>query len=252
MELYEGKYGELLRKHLSGDIPEKEQAELFRWLEEDPARQALLKDLERIWERSEEYETPVFNVHTAWAKMQERITAPPEQASGKWYRKPLMAAASAVLLVLAAALFYFLLRPGYSEVLVRTRQGETKEVFLPDGSAVSLNGNSLLSYDRRMNQKRERRVRLEGEALFEVAENAEKPFIVGVNETETRVLGTSFNILSGPGRESVKVSLLSGKVEFSVPGSRKDPVVLTPGYEVIYNEKDESLIRQRYGNGNFL
>ena len=67
------------------------------------------------------------------------------------------------------------------------------KINLEDGSIVTLEKQSKLSYPTHF-QKNKRMVILEGEALFEIAKNPEKPFYVYDNEIVTKVLGTRFSI----------------------------------------------------------
>lgn len=64
---------------------------------------------------------------------------------------------------------------------------------LPDGSVVTLNKESVLSYPSRFNKKK-RTVELKGEAFFDIKPNREQPFEIRVNRITVTVLGTSFNI----------------------------------------------------------
>lgn len=59
----------------------------------------------------------------------------------------------------------------------------------------------------------QRRVKLEGEAYFEVAKDKKHPFIVSSNKQEVKVLGTHFNISSYTDEASVKTTLLEGAVD---------------------------------------
>jgi ferric-dicitrate binding protein FerR (iron transport regulator) len=88
-----------------------------------------------------------------------------------------------------------------------------REVILPDGSSVTLNRGSRLSY-RGSFGTGSRDVILEGEALFNVVPNVSIPFQVFAGASVVKVTGTSFSV-SETGDGSVKVSVLSGKVELS-------------------------------------
>lgn len=124
--------------------------------------------------------------------------------------------------------------------LVVPRGGEYK-IVLSDGSRVWINSQSVVEFPAYF-VKGERRVRLKGEAYFEVSKDVEKPFIVEVGNKEIRVLGTSFNVNDYDGR--FVTTLVTGKVKVSV--NDKD-YILTPsmqarieGKEVCVNEVDVS------------
>ena len=109
--------------------------------------------------------------------------------------------------------------------LVIPRGGEYK-IVLADGSQVWINSQSVLEFPACFVGK-ERRVRLQGEAYFEVTKNVERPFIVDMGNKEIRVLGTSFNVNDYDGK--FVTTLVSGKVQVFV--NDKD-YVLTSSMQV--------------------
>jgi transmembrane sensor len=91
-----------------------------------------------------------------------------------------------------------------------TRRGEVRLVPLADGSAITLNTDTKLDVDY---SKAERKVELlQGEALFNVAHDRARPFIVRAGDTHIRAVGTSFTVRRMPG-EKVKVLVREGVVE---------------------------------------
>ncbi|MBS7781111.1 FecR domain-containing protein, partial [Acidovorax sp. CCYZU-2555] len=108
---------------------------------------------------------------------------------------------------------------------IATGPGEMRAVALPDGTRVTLNFDSRLAvryYPRRRN------VELAGgEAFFQVAPDAHKPFTVDSGASQVRVVGTAFNLRSGPPQFVVKV--LEGQVEVRPDRRRADAPVLQLG-----------------------
>jgi len=100
--------------------------------------------------------------------------------------------------------------------LTTPRGGEYK-LILPDGSKVWLNAASSLRYPTTFTGNT-REVELEGEGYFEVAKNAAKPFHVKTSGQDVEVLGTHFNVNAYKDEETVKTTLLEGKVRV---GSRQ-------------------------------
>lgn len=92
-------------------------------------------------------------------------------------------------------------------------RGETFKVVLSDGTEVILNANTRLSYPT-VFKGRERTVSLEGEAYFNVAKDAEHPFVVRSGNVRIRVLGTQFNVC-GYSPEDTRVTLIEGRVAVS-------------------------------------
>lgn len=102
------------------------------------------------------------------------------------------------------------------------RGGEYK-VALADGTVVYLNSATRLKYPIVFNEK-ERKVYLSGEAYFEVAKDAERPFLVEVANVEVKVYGTSFNVNSY--REgNVQTVLVEGSVGVKVLASGVESVI---------------------------
>lgn len=118
----------------------------------------------------------------------------------------------------------------YNKIIV-PRKGEY-QLMLADGSKVYLNSESELRFPTAFPGK-ERRVYLKGEGYFEVAANAEKPFIVTVGETDVRVLGTRFNVNAYRETEEIRTTLVSGKVRVTDRGNGKG-VLLAPGQQALW------------------
>lgn len=104
-------------------------------------------------------------------------------------------------------------------------------ITLNDGTKVWLNAESKLEYPSTFSEN-ERRVRITGEAYFDVAEDATRPFIVSTRSMDVRVFGTEFNINTRKD-ECIRTTLISGSVSVKSPGSEE--IKLTPGFTVELN-----------------
>lgn len=113
-------------------------------------------------------------------------------------------------------------------VLSTPRKGQY-QATLPDGSKVWLNAESSLHYPTAFTGN-QRKVELKGEAYFEVAHNAEQPFIVETASQQVKVLGTEFNINSYDNEPSTLTTLINGGIELN---RKKDKTVKTlkPGQQ---------------------
>ncbi len=113
-------------------------------------------------------------------------------------------------------LLYNVADPNQHEILyntIFTPRGGQYKVILPDGTNVWLNAASSLYFPTSFTGN-ERRVKITGEAYFEVAKNALMPFIVSAGDAEVQVLGTHFNIMAYKDEPVVKTTLLEGSVKF--------------------------------------
>lgn len=115
---------------------------------------------------------------------------------------------------------------------VATPRGGQFHITLPDGSEVWLNAGSSIRFPTAFPGS-ERRVELKGEAYFEIAKNAKKPFLVAVNNSEIKVLGTHFNIMAYDDEKEMNTTLLEGSVEVS-KGTESQRI--TPGHSAIINK----------------
>ena len=98
-------------------------------------------------------------------------------------------------------------------IIVSTPPATITSVQLSDGSKVLLSANSRLEYLKEFTDTI-RSIKLSGEARFEVAKDASRPFIVCTEQLQTRVLGTVFDVKAYP-RYSPDVILYQGRVNVS-------------------------------------
>jgi transmembrane sensor len=105
----------------------------------------------------------------------------------------------------------------------RTQIGEMRVVALSDGSVVFLNTNSEISV--RYSSKLRYIELVQGEALFDVAKNKQRPFIVQAGTTQVRAVGTSFTVKALPDRP-IQVLVKEGVVEINRPNTPVAPIVL--------------------------
>mgnify|MGYP000004802238 CR=1 FL=1 len=80
---------------------------------------------------------------------------------------------------------------------------------LSDGTKVWLNSRTKIEYPAVFADK-ERRIKLDGEAYFQVAQNIHKPFIVQTPKGNVEVLGTQFNVESYSDDSTFATALMEG------------------------------------------
>ncbi|HTN37211.1 MAG TPA: FecR domain-containing protein, partial [Arachidicoccus sp.] len=93
-----------------------------------------------------------------------------------------------------------------------TPRGARYHLTLSDGTKVWINAASSITFPVSF-RGRERQVAIKGEAYFEVAKNAARPFKVTVDEMEVTVLGTHFNINAYRDESTLNTTLLEGAVK---------------------------------------
>lgn len=124
-------------------------------------------------------------------------------------------------------------------ILKVPRGGEYK-ITLEDGTEVWMNSASELSYPVHFTGQ-ERRVRLSGEAYFQVARNESMPFIVETEGMDIQVLGTVFNVMAYTDEPKNIVTLVEGSVKVQSFDAQAK-VILQPGQQV-WLENGEMIVR---------
>lgn len=111
---------------------------------------------------------------------------------------------------------------------IATARGNQYMVVLPDGTKVWLNASSSITFPTAFTEN-ERRVKISGEAYFEVAKKANMPFIVSFSgDGEIEVLGTHFNVNTYNDDAVLRTTLLEGSVRIS---KNKATGILKPGQQ---------------------
>lgn len=111
---------------------------------------------------------------------------------------------------------------------IQTPKGGRYKISLPDGSRVWLNSASSLTYPTTFANS-ERKVKLTGEAYFEIVPNKKSPFRVESNNQVVEVLGTHFNINSYEDEDYIKTTLLEGSVRIILNSKTSNTQLLKPG-----------------------
>lgn len=135
------------------------------------------------------------------------------------------------------AVLLVVMQPWRASGTYATNVGELRTVILEDGTRISLNTATRV---RVALASAQRTVRVEeGEALFEVAKDARRPFVVRVADREVVALGTVFSVrltsTSEFGSDALDVTLIEGQVNVRAASGERDkasetrPVLLNPG-----------------------
>jgi transmembrane sensor len=171
-------------------------------------------------------------------------TAAREPGSGRAARPLFWRSSLAIALVLVASVLA--LRPWSAGEAYDTGVGEQRVVVLQDGTRLSLNTSTRIHVDFAESQ---RTVKVErGEALFEVAKDASRPFVVQAAGTEVVATGTAFLVQASPaakpGDQALAVTLVEGQVVVrSAAGENRQlerPLVMLPGQRLRLSRSDEA------------
>ncbi len=221
----------------SKELQQKVQGRLAQTAD-DAAADAAYRE---VWSQSDTSSIGDEQVNTAYQQIESRLFGC-RQVNHRlnWLH---MAAIWFVPILLLGAATYLYIAAGDREQVYEsidyvhhfTTYGERDEVTLPDGSKVWLNGGSLLIYPSHFS-KTDRKVCLAGEAYFDVAKDAERPFYIDINQLQLKVLGTTFNVSGYPEDLELTTTLKTGKVEICV-NQTGDRYQLNPHDQLVYNVK---------------
>ena len=140
--------------------------------------------------------------------------------------------AAAVIVLAVAGLLYLY---NTAQDMVQTTFGELKEQQLPDGSKVTLNANSTITYSKGWDKGSEREVWLKGEAYFHVSKTpAKSKFVVHTDRFDVVVTGTQFNVVNRA--DKTNIMLTEGSVTLLTPDGKSHK--MAPGDFVEVNNHE--------------
>ena len=199
----------------SPDADDDERQAFESWLMENTMHKEAYNAIEREWQELDDLDS--------WAKSElhilEKHMVQDENKHNNLFRVTGLAIATAMALVLLA---YILVinQPEVHEY--KTEKGEQLKLVLEDGSRIHL--NSASSIDVRFNSEAREIHIFEGEGLFDVAPERNRPFVVTVGKSKIVAVGTSFSVYYKKGEFDVTV--LEGRVAI-VPADMKPEKMAT-------------------------
>lgn len=222
---------ELIVKKLTEDIKDEEEQILISELGKNKSIERSYSKINIFWKKY----FPKTKNHSIIQQTEKKLgfTYQDNSKTSKW--KWIGIAASILLIVSLAFSVTTIIEKRQATTLneYSCRAKEIKTVTLSDGTKVWLNSSSLLiASEPFIGGKRE--VTLFGEAYFEVAPNAEKPFIVETMNLKTKVLGTHFNVVAFPTDDIHEISLYEGKVQLN-SNNNNNTAILSPGDRAYYD-----------------
>jgi transmembrane sensor len=203
---------ELLAKKLAKEMTLEEEQHLEDWLSQSPDNQRYFADFQWLWlnvPHANSTATQQIDTELALQKVNAKLANKTPQAKVLQMRFWMQLAAA--VLVVAFGAVYFFRNKTNNEPLIIASQEKIMTNTLGDGSTLTLNNYSKVTIVGDFNKK-ERRVKLSGEAFFKVAANKEKPFVIEVQDLEVKVVGTAFNVNENGKIGIVKVTVEEGKV----------------------------------------
>ena len=222
-------FRDLCIKEVTGNIDETEKKILNLWLSESDENRKEHERIKNIWIKTSPKEILIPDTESEWfalnRKLEDNSQPVRKYSIAKQKLKPAFAGVIAILLLFIGV--YVVSNKEHTPQLkaIATFSKEHKEVHLPDGSIVLLNGSSEIKFLDNFNENT-REVDLKGEAFFSVTKDG-RPFIVKTENAKTTVVGTKFNVRSYG--EKTEVFVKEGKVRVKQNKLIDEAVELTKG-----------------------
>ncbi len=243
----------LIHKYAQGGTNENENRILAEWLYESPENRKKLFNEKDIWD--------AFGYHTDQKKYQtaeelkilrSKLTVRTTPYYSLSSRILQIAAVLVIVFGLGWATRYISFEKPQSKTTVTIQKivvpkGQINQVFLADGTRIWINSQSKVSVPSIFSPN-ERVVQLSGEAFFEVAKDAGRPFKVEVNGQRIEVLGTSFNVRAYPNEGEIQTTLSTGKIQLFALNQH---VILNAGEQSNYNQATQKLTVNKVDPTNF-
>ena len=222
---------DLLAKYARGETSERERQMFEAWLEEDEKHKALFNSFLNLQQNKKLFASVQhLRIDVALQKVKNQ-----RKKRTSINLKPLLKVAAMLLLAIGISFIAYRSISQSQYIVVKTSAGERIEQILNDGSEISLNENSKIRYPRKF--KENRRVQLDGEAFFKVARDTSSPFIINMQNTYVKVLGTQFNVKNHKNEAKAIITVTEGRVEFGTHNKMQiNPIILTVGDEGVFNK----------------
>ena len=240
LEIYQ-----IAQKYFRGTISAAEEKQLSEWLKDD-AHRSLFDTWKAEWRVQAKVQASE-KTKAAWERLQavsRQQSAVSHQTiqplnSWKWVRY----AAIGLLLVGVGGLLWLMRPSSVTETpfMAQTGAHEQQTVVLPDGTEVTMNNHTMLACAKDFGQS-DRQITFDGEAVFHVAKDADRPFVINVGDYSVTVLGTVFNLSAYTTDDAYTVTLMEGavKVQYAT-----DSVIMQPMEEVRFDKETETFELQQ-------
>jgi len=229
----------IIQNYFQGTTSEEENKALLLWLDQSPDNRKSFFREKDIWDTyGYQADYKKYPVGHELQKLLERTQKPVRRI----YPYTLWLKVAALLILTFGLGWFgrFMVPSGVEEPLVEVSiseiavpKGQVNQVFLADGTRIWVNSETRLFVPSQFTGS-ERRVKLSGEAYFEVAENRNMPFLVELDGQVIEVLGTAFNVRAYNNSEFIETTLAEGKISLTAGGKS---YILYPGDQAMYFKK---------------
>ena len=224
---------DLLHKYFVGETSLEEVAEIKKWTE------ASSENMQQFM-----HERKMFDVLMLQDKHWIERTMVPRRTFWNSIFLTLRRSVSVAALVVCVFLLSVFLSDYFRPIpqqIISVPAGQRIDLELADGSKVCLNGRSSLTYPVSFSRK-ERQVKLNGQAFFEVAADEKHPFVVSTDKARIVVVGTKFDVIDFENDNHFETTLMKGQVRVALNSELDNEYTITPNMKVYL--KDGELVRE--------
>ncbi len=243
-----------LAKYFSGELPPEEAERVDNWSNISSENKEKFEAARFVWEKAQDIGLRSYDTEKALSRVHGKLdfdrTVEVKERSFWYYLKVVSVAAVILLPVL---LFFYKEGKDIAKPVVyaeNSTSAEIKMVKLPDGTEVWLNANSTLYTPKEYNPE-EYRLKLEGEAFFQVSHNYHRVFIIETSASTVKVLGTAFNLRARKAENKNVLSVVDGKVLCTKANSDVEKIV-EKGSEAEVSVTSDFIKINKLGDENFL
>ncbi len=227
----------LLIKYFKRQTSEQEDKEIQAWLATDTDGS-----------RAKEYK----KAHLLFAGMTVLWTPaamPAKKKSNYSLRKALMTSAVAAVVAISIIVTSFLTKEHILYSLsqnvekITVPSGYPMQLTLSDGTELWLNAGSVLEYPSVFSSRNRTVTLVSGEILFDVAKDAQRPFVVRTYASEISVLGTKFNVFVDEENQNFSATLIRGSIKVTNKENMQESFVLSPN-EVVRKQGEHLYVER--------
>ncbi|WP_069130058.1 FecR family protein [Rhodohalobacter halophilus] len=250
------RYRKLFEEYLNGTVTPEEAEMVLGWLNTDEGKSYFNQQFRK------DFYSPNVSVNDegaseeSYRQIRKRITV--SKGSESFDRMKWMAFAAVLLLGFLISFFAYSIQENgefksveNTTLVYSTNTYEQRVLSLNDGSKIRLNSGASIEVPEYFSGD-ERRVKLTGEAFFQIQSNENKPFIVQAGETDIRVLGTEFSVKSNDQSNFVLVAVTEGAVSFGIHNSVDGRIQLTKNRVGIFDKSRNEFIKEQHLADNYL
>lgn len=186
---------ELLAKYMLGEASGEEVKVVEEWVNASGANQKYFNHFKQIWDTAAALKAESrLDIDASWAEFKQLAANPQPQAKVRRLNSGWLRIAAMFLLTIGAATIIYKLLDTPPQMLTAQAGKAVKTDTLADGSVITLNKNSAITYPDRFTGDTREITLAKGEAFFEIKPDKAKPFLIHINDVVVKVVGTSFNI----------------------------------------------------------